>query len=234
MTARGLTPAERFRLKYVVRPDSGCWEWTAAKCRGYGRFKPEANGKTVSAHGYAYQLLVGPVPDGCVLDHVCHNADPECVGGPECRHRGCVNPAHLDPVTQEENTRRAAQARARCRAGHPWDTNARARVAEPGRVCLTCAHISQVHRNYRLRGIVARPATLQRLGLTADDLFARAAADAGRMADHYGPIVTLAAEYAGVPQAAEAAIERVRAKPDHMRDAELDRVVLGLITVGAA
>src|SRR4051812_41628217 len=67
------------------RPSLGpCWEWTAFKLRGYGQFSPW-KGLLCRAHRYAYELLVGPIPEGHELDHLCRN-------------RGCVNPAHLEPV----------------------------------------------------------------------------------------------------------------------------------------
>jgi hypothetical protein len=47
----------------------------------------------IRAHRFAYELLVGPIPEGLVIDHLCRN-------------RRCVNPAHLEPVTAEENWRR--------------------------------------------------------------------------------------------------------------------------------
>lgn len=84
------TVEERFWSK--VDKTGECWEWTAASADGYGRFGIE--GKSVQrAHRVAYELLVGPIPESLVLDHLCRNT-------------GCVNPAHLDPVTQNENVRR--------------------------------------------------------------------------------------------------------------------------------
>ena len=81
-------PAERFWPKVNKNGEGGCWLWTAGQNgTGYGRFD-----KSV-AHRFSYTLLVGPVPEGLDLDHLC-------------RVRHCVNPAHLEPVTRSENLRR--------------------------------------------------------------------------------------------------------------------------------
>lgn len=85
------TLTQRFCAK--VRLTDGCWEWAGEKSHlGYGKlWRP--NGLSRQAHRIAYELFVGDVPKGLVLDHICRN-------------RVCVNPAHLEPVTQGENLRR--------------------------------------------------------------------------------------------------------------------------------
>lgn len=77
-----------------VKPDGDCWVWIGAiHKRGYGQFW---FGETMAqAHRVAYTLLVGNIPEGKQLDHVCHN-------------RACVNPAHLNPVTNKENSENRA------------------------------------------------------------------------------------------------------------------------------
>lgn len=79
----------------VAETVGGCWLWTAAKCdNGYGRFR--AGSVLVRTHRYAYELMVGDIPEGLDLDHLCRN-------------RACVNPYHLDPVTRGVNVRRGAR-----------------------------------------------------------------------------------------------------------------------------
>ncbi len=82
----------RFWKKVAVEGGSGCWLWTAAKySNGYGAFYPSGKPRrSALAHRYAYRHLIGEVPDGLDLDHLC-------------RVRNCVNPAHLEPVTRSEN-----------------------------------------------------------------------------------------------------------------------------------
>jgi len=100
---------ERFWAK-VERGD-GCWIWVAGLLRsGYGQFSPMA-GKNVRAHRFAYELLVGPIPEGLTLDHLC-------------RVHSCVNPTHLEPVTHLENVRRGMAPNVQirrsglCKRGH--------------------------------------------------------------------------------------------------------------------
>lgn len=100
----GSTPAER--LAGFVNPVSnGCWLWNGARtAAGYGWVR--VNGESVAAHRWAYETLVGPIPDGLHIDHLCHTNDLTCRGGDACPHRPCVNPSHLEPVTNAENARR--------------------------------------------------------------------------------------------------------------------------------
>ena len=121
-----VTDEQRFMVK--VHKTDTCWIWTARinERGGYGVFY--LNGKLEYAHRASYKMFVGDVPDELQLDHLCHTNDPACDLGDDCPHRACVNPDHLEPVTQAENNRRsnslsAQQARqTHCRAaGHPFD-----------------------------------------------------------------------------------------------------------------
>jgi hypothetical protein len=93
-TEKAARDAARFWAK--VEKTADCWFWRATRTRdGYGTFY--FYGRSLSAHRWLYQQLIGPVPDGLVLDHLC-------------RIRHCVNPQHLEPVTHRENVIRGMQA----------------------------------------------------------------------------------------------------------------------------
>jgi hypothetical protein len=90
----------RFTAKVLVE-DNGCWSWVSAKESGwYGRFsiRTDSGLVAVPSHRAAYELFVGPIPEGLHIDHLCRNI---------C----CVNPDHLEPVTRQENVRRGVAFR---------------------------------------------------------------------------------------------------------------------------
>lgn len=111
------------RLWSRAQPQAnGCWHWTGALSDGYGHIGHQS--QVLGTHRVAYELAIGPIPTGFHVDHVCHNNDPECAGGAQCLHRRCINPAHLEAVTQRTNLLRgktlpAANARkVECSNGH--------------------------------------------------------------------------------------------------------------------
>jgi hypothetical protein len=128
------TLPERFWSKVQLRP-TGCWEWTASLSTGYGQCF--IGGRVDKAHRVTYMALVGPIPEGLVLDHLCRN-------------RACCNPEHLEPVSNKENILRgvspsANQARrTHCRKGHPLEGE----NLSPGQVligkrgCRTCHNVA--------------------------------------------------------------------------------------------
>lgn len=116
---------ERFVAKFAVDPN-GCWNWTAYLNRGgYGNFGYHRVMQL--AHRVAYEWAVGPIPEGLHVDHTCRN-------------RACVNPDHLEAVTQDENNRRAAaikRSRTHCSEGHEY-TPENTRMVRGARKCVTC------------------------------------------------------------------------------------------------
>jgi hypothetical protein len=122
----------RFWTKIVVEPSTGCWRWTGdINNKGYGRYHVGVDQPRQVPHRASYQALVGPIPAGLTIDHLCRN-------------RACCNPAHLEPVTNRENILRgegiaARRARAtHCEAGHEW-TPENTRISTTGhRVCRAC------------------------------------------------------------------------------------------------
>lgn len=79
----------------MPEPNTGCWLYVGIwdSANGYGKIS--WNGRHMMLHRVVYELIVGPIPDGRVLDH-------------KCRVRACCNPDHLEPVTVRENTLRGA------------------------------------------------------------------------------------------------------------------------------
>lgn len=83
------TPSDANRFWSKVNKSDGCWEWNASTFDdGYGCFW--AAGRNWRAHRVAYELLVGPIPDGVMLDHECFN-------------HACVSPRHLRLATVKQN-----------------------------------------------------------------------------------------------------------------------------------
>lgn len=106
------------RAALAALPTADCVLWAGKLDRkGYGLVSHVGRGDE-RAHRVVYQHVVGAIPDGHGLDHLCHTLDRTCAGGAACRHRACVNPAHLEPVTVGENVRRGALRRTLCKNGH--------------------------------------------------------------------------------------------------------------------
>jgi len=122
--------------------ETPCWIW-GLYCdpQGYARMK--VNGRPGLAHRYAYEDVVGPVPAGCELDHLC-------------RQPSCVNPDHLEAVTHAENVRRGWPAqKAHCAHGHPYDEANTYFRPNGRRDCRACTAERQRRYQQRRREVAA-------------------------------------------------------------------------------
>lgn len=108
-----IPPHHRVMRRVVVNLE-GCWVFTGStNGEGYGRIGWRSDGRQTMAyaHRVVYEATVGPIPAGMVIDHLCRN-------------RACVNPVHLEPVTERTNILRGTGASARnikkthCPQGH--------------------------------------------------------------------------------------------------------------------
>jgi hypothetical protein len=134
---------DRFWSRVSEDPETGCWPWRGSMFgNGYGQYASSFTA-TAMAHRIAYELVVGAIPDGLVIDHLCRN-------------RRCVNPAHLEPVTHRENLLRGDTltaknaAKTHCPQGHPY-TGLNLYVTRAGRRhCRTCTRRRQDARRARL------------------------------------------------------------------------------------
>lgn len=123
--------------KSELSPDATeCWKWTA-KLSHDGYAIIAVNGKQIGAHRFAYEKWIGPIPEGLHLDHLC-------------RVRHCVNPEHLEPVTNIENIRRGGNAaKVVCKNGHSLVDSNMFIDSRGNRQCAIC--VKRRQREYYLR-----------------------------------------------------------------------------------
>jgi hypothetical protein len=123
-------------LERLEVSDDGCWLYRTGMTKwGYSRVR--IAGSAVMAHRFVYEHLVGPIPTGLQLDHLC-------------RVRCCVNPDHLEPVTGRVNILRGIgwaalnASKTHCDHGHPFDEANTYVRANGGRQCRRCAADQQL------------------------------------------------------------------------------------------
>jgi len=104
-------------------PGGGCWLWIGGRRNKQGHGGFWLHGRTISSHVFSYEHFKGPLPKGYVPDHLCMTPP-------------CVNPSHLEAVTQQVNTLRCPTAPAainakktHCPKGHAYT---------PENLILTC------------------------------------------------------------------------------------------------
>lgn len=121
---------ERFFARVVAGPGC-CWIWTGPLSGPYASFS--VGRRSVLGHRWVWEFTNSPIPEGLTVDHLC-------------RVKRCVNPSHMEIVTQRVNGERSDSAAAlnsrktECVNGHPFD--AANTYTPPGgarRVCRACA-----------------------------------------------------------------------------------------------
>ena len=132
-----LTVASEFtRHVSAKRLEADCWLWEGdLNSGGYGLLHRSV--KPRLAHRAVYEMLVGPIPEGLQLDHLCSN-------------KRCVNPSHLEPVTRTVNVRRAfaiRQSAVQCPKGHPYSGDNLYVNPRGYKVCRKCQKVHKLKFN---------------------------------------------------------------------------------------
>ena len=128
---------ERIHKRSIINPNTGCWDWQGYLTpRGYGLFS--LGNKTTQVHRASYEAIVGLIPTGLTIDHLCHN-------------KGCVNPNHMEPVTAKVNVLRGDTITGNnarkvvCIRGHPL-SGTNLRIYRGLRVCRACKRLASQER----------------------------------------------------------------------------------------
>lgn len=132
------TGTNRLWEKSIYNAQTGCWIWQGAmNSEGYGQIRVE--GKTLYAHRVAYESFYGPIPTDLIIDHLCRN-------------RACINPWHMELVTNLENIQRGEaglwfgqkqRMKPFCPNGHQYDEENTYFRPGGGRSCRACHRIRQ-------------------------------------------------------------------------------------------
>lgn len=133
-----------FESHVMPIPESGCWLWMGAvNKKGYGTYHPK-EGLLISMHRWFYEKYKGPIPEGLVIDH-------------KCRVRSCVNPDHLETVTNIENVMRGESSPAKkarqthCKRGHLLSEDNLIKTVSGFRECKKCSRQKSTINNYAIR-----------------------------------------------------------------------------------
>lgn len=137
-----------YLMSRIAIAPNGCWNWKLATNKGYGVMgHPFKKRLKMFVHRFSYELFVGPIPEGLVIDHLCRN-------------RRCANPAHLEPVSQKVNDLRgfsffAVNARkTHCKRGHEYVEGSYAISKRQERRCRACNVLNA--REWRLKNPKSR------------------------------------------------------------------------------
>lgn len=135
---------ERFERQYIPEPNSGCWLWIGVSNSQKGKLRYGYIGhknKKLSAHRYSYERFIDIIPEGLVLDHLC-------------KITLCVNPNHLEAVTQKTNILRGETGKykrpikSHCLHGHEF-TKENSYINKNTKRCRKCANLSRQKLNQK-------------------------------------------------------------------------------------
>lgn len=134
-----------YQMSKIILTDDGCWYWDGAKNnRGYSTMAYQ--GKVWTGHKLTYMLLIEEIPKPLRGDHQCHTE--QCTLGDFCKHRACINPAHIKPATDQENYSRSSRLHAQktqthCINNHEFTPENTYIKPDGRRRCRTCSKLAR-------------------------------------------------------------------------------------------